>query len=64
MGEYELDEMIIDLEEHQYCDICGHKLEDEDEVYITATGHVACSLIEVWDDMKYNSDDLLWSTIE
>lgn len=51
MEEYELDETVIELEEHQYCDICGHKLDDGDEVYVTESGQVACNLVELVEDI-------------
>lgn len=45
--EYNAEEVIVKDGNYEYCDICGRKLNDSEEIFITETGHVACDITEI-----------------
>lgn len=49
--EYNADDVLVEAGNYEFCDICGHKLEDGDEIFITETGQVACGLVELLEQM-------------
>lgn len=45
--EFNADEVIVKDGNHEYCDICGRKLKNGEEVFITEIGQVACDITEL-----------------
>lgn len=56
--EYNAEEVIVKDDNYEFCDICGRKLRNGEEVFITETGQVACDITELLTLMFSDQEDL------
>lgn len=45
--DYTVEEVTVESKNYDYCDICGRQLEEGQDIYRTATGKIACDLVEL-----------------